>query len=392
MHIRLNIPPWSGEEWWTGLSAMASAEKREKARCALREALRDAVPGRRPVLLSSARGALALWAQRRGLGGKRAAVPAYVCPAVVSGLREAGVEPVYVDVEENGFRFDREALAAAVRGGVSAVVAPSTYGLPRDADDVLDALGVPWFDDAAYLAGRRGPGGDAAGGGGDGGAWSFSFKALTGPGGGILWLPPEEVEAIEREGLPKPAQEPRKRFYNYVLRFGMRHRLPKFLGGAGGPKRDAAIEVRAALASAEVAGMAGVQAAVARVQWERREEIATFAAARLAVLRDAARELALFDECAGGGDPVHFLPLLVRGDNGAARRHRLRVALHLQGVQTEDPYPVPGDGAHPHAQSLAERLLLLPCGAGLTEANARFVRTAMRKAAAAIGVKDGIRE
>ena len=89
--LRLNIPPWGAGEIAAGLRAVAG---RKGDLQFLRRELADAVPGRVPILVRSARFGIALAVRALGLAGRRIAVPGYVCPAVLTGLRSAPAEAV----------------------------------------------------------------------------------------------------------------------------------------------------------------------------------------------------------------------------------------------------------------------------------------------------------
>src|SRR5207249_2205132 len=150
------------------------------------------VPGWSVFPLSSARYGLSLAVQHLGLSGKRVAVPGYVCPAVLTGLRHAGADPVAIDCRPCSFRFDPVCLNKACQArAVDAILAANTYGLDQDFT-FLRSLQLPILEDAAYQAGRLDRvDGMPCGTRGHVGVWSFNFKVLTGIGGGILLIPRE---------------------------------------------------------------------------------------------------------------------------------------------------------------------------------------------------------
>ncbi len=381
MHFRLNIPRWRGGEIGAGLRALLSRGASDRALTDLAEALAGAIPGRVPVFTDSARSALAAWARVRALEGRGVAVPGYVCPAVLSGLFAGGARAVPVDVAPGSFRFDERGLERAVLSGtVRAVLAPATYGACQDLG-VPARLGVPVMDDAAYLAGRTDRStGLPAGGGGDAGCWSFSFKALAGVGGGVLWVRPEDAEAAAA-ALGERAPPPAGRFLDHALRSRWRHRIPRVLGGAARPRPGTPPAPRAAHGAGPPLAMAALQAAVGAAQWRARKELRVRAAGNAAILRGAAEEGGgLLAPAPDGAETPHLLPLLVDGPaaGAAARRDALRVALHRRGVQTEEPYPLPGARSSlPCAAELSDRILLLPCGAGIEEREAERAAAAL---------------
>lgn len=381
MHLRLNVPDWTGAEIGGGAAALLLPGRGARERARLVEALRGHAPGWRPHLVASARAGIARAAEHLGLRGRPVAVPGVLCPAVLSGLSAAGARPVPVDVSEDSLRFDPALLSAAAAGGrVAAVLAPGTWGADQEFPS-LRRLGLPVIDDAAYGAGLRdGATGEPCGMRGDAGTWSFRFKALAAPGGGVLWT--REGDAAPPEEPPAPA--PLRLFADLAVRGILRHRIPRLLGGAA-PPVPWPEPVREGARRPEAGGMAGLQAAVARAQWERREALAATRARIAAVLREGvAAAPSLAEVLPAGAVPVHFLPLVVRagGEAGREEAMRLRRALHARGIQTETPYPLPGSAADlPRAAALSSRLLLLPAGATLREDEARRVARALAEEA-----------
>lgn len=385
MRVRINIPAWGAREVASGAAALASGARGRACARELGEALGREVPGWSVALLASARYGVALAARRLGLEGRRVAVPGYVCPAVLTGLRAAGAEPVPVDCLPSSTRFDPEALSrAAARGEVEGVLAPNTYGIDQDYD-LLAGLGLPVVEDAAYQAGRRDDEGRACGTRGDAGVWSFNFKALAGVGGGALLV--RGGPAVEVDGPGGGAGEA-LRFANYAARALARHRIPGFLPGAGPPPPEPPAEAREGLAALREAGMSGLQAAVALSQWEARERLAARQRVNTAALDEAAERCAGLTPLAprAGAALPHLYPLAVaESPDARARVYRLRAAMHARGVQTEDPYPVLLGGADrlPNSHALAARLLLVPCNASVGPRQIEAVAAALAQATSA---------
>lgn len=353
--LRLNVPAWNGGEIAAGLRALAGATADLED---LRRELADAVPGRAPILVRSARFGIALAVRALGLAGRRIAVPGYVCPAVLTGLRAAPAEAVPVDVEKSSSRFDLRQIR-----DVDAVLAANTYGIDQDFD-ALARLGLPVIEDAAYQAGRA-----ESGGRGDAGVWSFNFKALTGVGGGVLWLPPGLAGPT---GLPRRSGGETKLFLDYALRALLRHRIPAFAGGFA-PPGPPANRTRPALSAHRDGALSPLQAAVALRQWRRRDELAARQRAASARIASAA---GAFHKLPGQAPDaaVHLLPLLAATPDAAlaARRH-----LYRAGIQTEDAYPIPFDDPLPHARDLAMRLFLVPIGPALGEDQLKRIALAL---------------
>jgi dTDP-4-amino-4,6-dideoxygalactose transaminase len=96
----------------------------------------------------SARSALAAVLRARGV--KRAWLPAYICPAVVEGVSEAGVEPCFYGVSQR-LDVDTRPIFSGARPG-DAVIAVAYFG--RETDAALRALrqrldGLVWIEDRA---------------------------------------------------------------------------------------------------------------------------------------------------------------------------------------------------------------------------------------------------
>jgi dTDP-4-amino-4,6-dideoxygalactose transaminase len=376
VHIRINIPDWGAKELARGVLSFARGGYAD----ALTQELQAFAPdGWRPHLLASARYGLALAAQQ--LGVKRIAVPGYVCPAVLTGLRAADAEIVPVDVAPGSFRFDPDALANTIRAGrADALLAANTYGLDQDFA-FLRSLNLPIIEDAAYQAGcvqGSKSGAQPCGFRGDAGVWSFNFKSLAGVGGGILWLP-ETGSRFKVQGSRFNAWP---LFANYAVRAVFRERLPKFLGGAAPPGAESEHETRAVLQEMRGGPMSELQAALALTQWRRRDTLAARQKANADALERALANCAAFAPVADtvGQTKVHLFPFLVNGGPEAVLH--VRRALYAQGVQTETPYPVLlGDEAKlPNAHGLAARLALAPCHASLREKRVKHIAGALLSA------------
>ena len=366
MHIRINIPAWGAAE----LARGALSFVRGGYANALAQELQVFAPeGWRPLLLASARYGLALAVE--ALGVKRIAVPGYVCPAVLTGLQEAGATIVAVDCAPSSFRFDPEKLTAIARAGqVDAILAANTYGLDQDFP-FLHTLGLPILEDAAYQAGYEVPSSkfqvpsSKCGFRGAAGVWSFNFKALTGVGGGVLWLSSQVLSSKFQVQSSKP-QAQSLLFANYAARAILREHLPKALGGAAPPASETETEARAVLQEMRAGPMSELQAALALTQWRRRGKLLARqqenTAALVAVLSQHPALAPVRDTA--GQTTAHLFPLLCRAPEAV---HQVRRALYESGAQTETPYPLllGGRDELPHAHDLAARLVLAPCHASL---------------------------
>jgi len=388
VHIRINIPSWGWRELARGGAVIASGGRSHHFRRRLQLELQREAPGWIPQLVSSARYAILLAARRFALEGRRVAVPGYVCPAVLTGLQAARVEPVAIDCLPASIRFDVEALAQAIAAqGIAAVLAPNTYGFDQDFSR-LSNLGVPVIEDAAYQSGSTAAEGSRlCGTRGDAGVWSFNFKALTSVGGGVLFWP-NEASMQSCDGASGRIRET-MRFLNYAARSVGRHHIPTFWPGAQAPRPGGDSSVRSALSELHEAPMSELQAAVALTQWESRERLAALQTRNSSYLAGAIARCAALTtlSCLNGQTAVHLFPVLVRVESGDAgvssgAVQRARAHLHSRGIQTEPPYPMAWKSTtfFPNCHELVTRMFLVPCNASLGEEEMKKICAALEEA------------
>ena len=390
MLIYDNVPTWSRRELRYVAAALATAKATTRSVERLREAIEEQLTGWTAVPVGSGRYALRLAIETLGLTGRRIAVPAYVCPAVIVAIDAAGASSVPIDCALDSIRFDPDALRDAARANrIDGVIAANTYGLDQD-HEFLRSLGLPIIDDAAYQCGLDSNSQQRnAGVRGDAGVWSFNFKALSGIGGGVLLLPREKrfrrFEAARHASLKELA-----RVANYGLRSLVRHRVPRMLPAARFRAPDTADAIRPAWRTAEAYVMSALQAAIALAQWERRAELIGRQQRNATTLLDALVTSDSFvplsaNDAASG---VRCLPVLVkaRGSDASSAVEYARRALYTAGIHTETAYPVVAGSAAdlPRATDLSSRMFLLPCHAGLGPKQLRHVRAAISETSAAL--------
>lgn len=120
--------------------------------------LEDALKARAgcPHVVLTANGFAALLAALLALdvAGRPVVLPAASsCFALLHAVTAAGARPVFCDLDTHG-RVDPQAVArllATAADRPAAIVAPSLFGI-ANREEELDALGVPWVDDAAQAA------------------------------------------------------------------------------------------------------------------------------------------------------------------------------------------------------------------------------------------------
>ncbi len=363
-HVRVNQPPWGAREVVDGLGAMAWP--RGEAVAALTDLVSGEVPGRRPLLLRSGRHALELALRSLDLPRHASvAVPAYVCPAVRQAVSAAGLRAVPVDTLPASFAPDRSVLD---RMDPAAIVVPSTHAVDLW-DEGLMSLAIPVIDDAAYLGALDALDRPPYGGRGTSGVWSFNHKALTGIGGGILWLAVDETgdEALH---FPRARGPEALRFVELALRSVAGSRLPARLGGAAAPGSGSSDQ-----GPVPAGAMSQLQAAVVRRQWSNRSTLTQRAIRHAQEIIGAgmAAGLTVVDGAAAQ-TLVHVVPFIHPA--GPSETLAFRDQVHRGGVQTAEPYPV--DGGAPNAVGLAGRLILVPCGAGLSDRDIERIVVTLR--------------
>jgi dTDP-4-amino-4,6-dideoxygalactose transaminase len=138
-------------------------------------------------------------------GGRRREVlmPSFTFAATINAVLWAGLEPVFVDVEERSWHLDPTRLehALAVRAGsVAAVLACSTFGVPPSAahraawEGAARTVGVPLLVDSAAGFGATGDDGQMLGRQGDVEVFSFhATKPFAIGEGGIVTTTDDEI-------------------------------------------------------------------------------------------------------------------------------------------------------------------------------------------------------
>ena len=154
------------------------------------------------VGVASGLSAIELALRAAGIGhGDEVIVPAYTWVATWLGVTRAGAVPVPVDVIEDTYNIDPEAIAAAITTRTAAIVPVHLRGEPADMKaigEIARAHGLAVVEDAAQAHGAT-CGGKRVGGLGDAGAFSFypskNLGAL-GDGGAVVTDDDELAERL----------------------------------------------------------------------------------------------------------------------------------------------------------------------------------------------------
>lgn len=106
-------------------------------------------------LLNNGTLALELAIQALGIQGKVITTP-YSFVATANSILLKGLEPVFIDIEDDGFNLDQELIKDATDSEVSAVLPVHVYGIPCDnvaIDQIAKAKGLKVIYDAAHAFG-----------------------------------------------------------------------------------------------------------------------------------------------------------------------------------------------------------------------------------------------
>ncbi|MDB5163473.1 MAG: hypothetical protein JWS12_90 [Candidatus Saccharibacteria bacterium] len=128
--------------------------------------------------------------------GSSVAINGYTCYAVYEAITQAGLQPLYLDIEKNQLNFTAERLSAALKGSpkINAVMIQNTLGMPADIQKIKTLCAeykVPLVEDLAHSIGMSYSSGQEAGTVGAAAALSFSqdkmIDAVTGGAAVLYW-------------------------------------------------------------------------------------------------------------------------------------------------------------------------------------------------------------
>jgi dTDP-4-amino-4,6-dideoxygalactose transaminase len=312
------------------------------------------------VAVSSGTDALLAALMAFGIGpGDEVVTSTYSFFATAGSVARLGATPVLVDIDEDTYNIDPEAVVAAMTPRTKAVIPVHLFGQPADLHPIINAVvrqGAFIIEDAAQAIGATYDG-HAVGSFGAYGCFSFfPSKNLGCFGDGGLVTTKNHQLARRIQLLRNHGMEPK--YYHHMV--------------GGNFRLDA------------------IQAAVLRVKLPHLEH---WTAARQ---RNAQRYRALFAE-AGLTDIVKLPVEAPRRTHiynqfviRIADRDRLRAHLDARGIGTEVYYPVPfhlqkcfahlgyAQGAFPRAEAAARETLALPIYGELSEAQQAEVVDAIK--------------
>ncbi len=362
--IKLAHPIIEDDEKRAVIEALESGQLAQGPRVAAFEQAFAAYAGvKHAVAVANGTAALHLALLAHGIGpGDEVIVPAFSFAATANTVLLTGARPVFVDVREDDFNIDDDAIEEATTPRARAVIAVHLYGQMCDIEAITSICGrraLVLIEDAAQAVGASVRGMQA----GSAGTGCFSFYATknltTGEGGMIT----THDDGIAARGRLLRSQGETTRYVTEEL--GYNYRMT---------------EMAAALGSVQLEKLDG------------RNEARRANAARLNELLSSAAGIVLPTEAAGRRHVWHQYTIRVRA--GSDARDALQTALLGRGVETAAFYPAPihrqplyrrlgyGEVDLPVAQRLAGEVLSLPVHPALSARDIEAIAAAVNEAMA----------
>ncbi len=341
-HIPISNPSFSGNELAYVTECIESSWISSTGRFigAFEQGFADFVSARHCVATNNGTTAIHLALAALGIGpGDEVIVPSLTYIATANAVRYCGATPVLVDVEEDTYNIDAEAVRAKLTDRTRAVIAVHLYGHPADMDAVNAAaasVGAHVVEDAAEAHGARYKGRPV---GSLGTCATFSFYGnkiiTTGEGGCVTTDDPElnaKLRLYRGQGM-----DPDRRYWFPVVGFNYR--------------------------------MTNVAAALGLAQLE---QVGTFIESRRRLFEDyqerlAGEDLLVLPKVQPWADPVNWI-YTVRVRDTSIDRDNVMTALAGEGIETRPVfYPLhimppyrEADGAYPVSELLGATGISLP--------------------------------
>jgi perosamine synthetase len=282
--------------------------------------------------------------------------------ATANAVSYTGATPILVDAETETWNMDVSRIEEKITPRTKAIIVVHTYGHPVEMDavnEIAKRRGLYVIEDAAEAHGAE-YGGRRAGSLGD--AASFSFyanKIITTGEGGMLTTNNAELAEVARR-LRDHAFSHERHFWHQYRGFNYR--------------------------------MTNMQAAIGLAQTERLPELVERRRRNARIYAETlggVRGLRLPRECGGAKNVFWMYGILVEEEFGCSR-DELRRRLAQQGIETrtffipihfQPIYFAQFKGQrYPVSETLCQKGMYLPSGAGLTESEVRFVAEAVAQA------------
>lgn len=308
-------------------------------------------------------------------------VPAYICPSVVQAVAACGLRVRSVDVQTD-LNMAPADVKAAMNADTLAVIAPHMYGCPArmgEIEALCDSASVFLIDDAAQVVGVR-QDGRLLGTFGDVGVISFAqsktiVTGIRGSGGVLLINRPALAAQLRETCETLPVSSGRLGpwadfLWNHVGHAYTGHSgyyLNRVLAALGHLRASAAPAMQ----------ISNLESGIALAQLGRLDALL---AEKVRIAESYHRALQAcqrlqFPQFVPGRFLARVMLMVPEGVD----LERLRREALLQGVETRTGYAAfvsPGNRA-PQAQAMAQRLLGVPCKAGITRSEVETICSAL---------------
>lgn len=312
-------------------------------------------------------------------------VPAYICPSVVQAVGACGLRVRSVDVQSD-LNLAPADVRAALNADTLAVIAPHMYGCPArmgDIEALCDSAQVFLIDDAAQVVGVQ-QDGRLLGTFGDVGVISFAqsktiVTGIRGSGGVLLVNRPALAAPLREACETLPASSGRLGAWADFLWNHVGH---VHTGHSGYYlSRVLAVLGHAPAGAAPAMQISNLEAGIALAQLGRLDALL---AEKVRIAKAYHRAVQTcpnlqFPQFASGRFLARVMLLLPQGvDLERVRREALR-----QGIETRTGYAafVSPNASAPQALAMAQRLLGVPCRAGMAEADVQTICAVLNSSA-----------
>ena len=169
------------------------------------------------ILCKNGRSALCLALKAYFKPGDKILVNGFTCYAVYEAIKEAGLKPVFVDINMDDLNFDMESLSERL-GDAKGIIVQNSLGNPVDIkkiEKLAEEHELKIIEDLAHSAGRKYPDGREIGTVGAATVLSFGKdKSIDTVSGGAVILRDPIVNKVGKPNeSPRPSDHLRARFY-----------------------------------------------------------------------------------------------------------------------------------------------------------------------------------
>jgi perosamine synthetase len=148
-------------------------------------------------------------------------VTGFTCDVVPNAIIQAGLRPVYADIDPQTFCMDPQAVSKLITNKTKAILIQHTFGIPADIEALLEIANkysLYVIEDCAVSLGSRYKG-NLTGTFGDAAIFSFELsKTITSCRGGLLLINTHKNQALDKQNLfYQSVPEQSKRYSSNIL-------------------------------------------------------------------------------------------------------------------------------------------------------------------------------